>query len=223
MFNSKKIENLENKVNSLHEKVHALLNDQLSEVTYNQDALRNMLDLVLKETIKNSETLAYILKNVQGEDKLAFTQVEDNLNKQDEKKRNDVSVYNSFISVKIPVSVLEYLIEKSRSGKKSPAIKRVFNRNGKLVLCPISIDVVDKINISYIAKHSVENIPYERCTVSVSTEMYDTFNKIAKMCSLRVIDVASGFVYTYSTLEYGRIKEAFNSLVLEQELQKNIK
>jgi hypothetical protein len=219
MFNSKKIENLENKVNSLQEKVHALLNDQLSEVTYNQDSLRNMLEIVLKETVKNNETLAYILKNMQGQDKLIFSHVEDNLNKQDGKKRNDVSLYTSFISVKIPVSVLEYLIEKSRSGKKSPAIKRVFNRSGKLVLCPISIDVVDKINASYLSKHSLENIPYERCTVSVSTEMYDAFNKLAKMTNLKVIDVTSAFVYTYSTLEYGRIKEAFNSLTLNEELQ----
>lgn len=220
MFNSKKIEKLENKVNSLQEKVHSLLNEQLSEVTYNQDSLRNMLEVVLKETVKNNEILAYILKNMQGQDKLAFTQIEQPINEHQDKRTKGVNLYTSFISVKIPTSILEYLIEKSKSGKKSPAIKRVFNRSGKLVLCPISIDVVDKINASYLAKRQGGFITYERCTVSVSPEMYDTFNKIAKMCNLRVIEVTSAFVYTGSTLEYGRIKEAFNSLVSEQELKK---
>ena len=221
MFNSKKIEKLENKVNSLQEKVHSLLNEQLSEVTYNQDSLRNMLEVVLKETIKNNETLAYILKNMQGQDKLSFTQIEEPTNELPEEKRNNTNLYTRFVSVKIPNDVMEYLLEKSRSGKKSPAIKRVFNRNGKLVLCPISMDVVDKIHTAYMTKNPSTPISYERYTIAISDEMYDIFSKIAKMVNLRLIDVVSSFVYSSSTLEYGRIKAAFDALQTQLELQNN--
>jgi len=212
MFNSKKIESLENKVNSLQEKVYALLNEQLSEVTYNQDSLRTMLEVVLKETVKNNETLAYILKNMQRQDKLSFTQIEEPTNEMPEEKKNNTNLYTRFVSVKIPNDVMEYLLEKSRSGKKSPAIKRVFNRNGKLVLCPISMDVVDKIHTTHTAKNPTIPISYERYTIAISDEMYDLFSKIAKMVNLKLIEVVSSFVYSSSTLEYGRIKEAYNAV-----------
>jgi hypothetical protein len=221
MFNSKKIENLENKVNSLQEKVNNLLNEQLSEVSYNQDSLNNLIQLVLKETAKNNETLTYILKNMQVNDKLTFTQIEEPVKIEENVKRNNSNLYNSFVSVKIPNSIMEYLMEKSKIGKKSPAIKRVFNRNGKLVLCPMSIDIVDKIHTTYLSKNLSNSITKKSYTISVSSEMYNTFSKIADMLNLSVLEVVSNFVYTSSTLEYGRIKEAFNALQTQQELQKN--
>jgi len=220
MFNSKKIEKLENKVNSLQDKVNSLLNEQLSEVSYNQDSLNNLIQLVLKETLKNNETLTHILKNMQVNDKLSYTQIQEPVNEESEKQRNKTNLYNCFVTARIPISIMEYLMEKSKIGKKSPAIKRVFNRNGKLVLCPMSIDIVDKIHATYLAKNPSKTITYKSYTISVSSEMYYTLNRIADMVDLSVIDVVSNFVYTASTLEYGRIKEAFSALQTHHELQK---
>jgi hypothetical protein len=221
MFNSKKVESLENKLNSLQERFNTLLNNHVSEIIYNQDGMMDTLGLLLKETTKNNDTLTYILKNMQGLDKLSFTQIEEPFSEEAKSKRNSTNVYNSFVSVKIPTSIMEYLLDKSKSGKKSPALKRVFNRNGKLVFCPISIDVADKINTTYLAKNSSNIVTYERCTISVSEEMYVTFNKIAKILNLKLIDVVSAFIYTSSTQEYARIKEAFNVLQTEEEFKKN--
>jgi len=221
MFNSKKVESLENKLNSLQERFNTLLNNHVSEIIYNQDSMMDTLGLLLKETTKNNDTLTYILKNMRGLDKLSFTQIEEPVNEQPAEKRNKNNLYNCFVTVKIPTSIMQYLLEKSTSGKKSPALKRVFNRNGKLVFCPISIDVADKINTTYLAKNSQNIVTYQRCTISVSSDMYETFTTIAKMLNLKSIDIVTAFVYTSSTHEYNRIKEAFNVLQTQQELQTN--
>jgi len=231
MFNSKKIEKLENKVNSLQEKVHSLLNDQLSEVTYNQDSLRSTLEVVLKETVKNNEILAYILKNMQGQDKLTFAkqdsssdslennQIEQPVKRDAKRKRSTTNIYNYFVTVKIPNDIMEYLLEKSNNTKKSTSIKRVFNRNGKLVLCPISPDVVDKIRTAYLSKNLLGLVVYDRYTVAVSKEMFDAFHKISEILNMKMINVTTAFVYSLSFNEYNRVKEAFNVMLTEQELQ----